>query len=58
MRKKLIKIGEKYFVEFNKRDIELYGLIDGDYIELEDMIIGKKVYNEKRNKRSENKIIK
>ena len=43
MRKKLIKMGtDGLSIYFTKNEIELYGLIVGDVIEINDMLLQKK----------------
>ena len=42
MKKKIKKYGNSLVIVFDKEDIELYGIKEGDWIELEDMLIQSK----------------
>jgi len=42
MKKRVKKWGTSLVVVFTKEDIDLYGIVEGDIIELEDMLIQKK----------------
>jgi len=42
MKKKLKRWGNNLVVVFTKEDEEIYGIIEGDIIELDDMIVQKK----------------
>ena len=39
MKKKIKKWGNSLVIVFDKEDVELYGLVEGDWIELDDMLI-------------------
>jgi len=50
MKKRIKKWGDSLVIVFNKDEVSLYGLREGDVIELDDMIL--------ENKKRVNKIIK
>ncbi len=39
MRKKIKKWGDSLVIVFTKEDCDLYGLVEGDIIELDDMLV-------------------
>ncbi len=41
MKKKIKKWGNSLVVVFDKEDIELHGLVEGDWVDLRDMLIQK-----------------
>lgn len=42
MKKRLKKYGNTLIINFTKEEQELYGLIEGDVINLDDMVVQKK----------------
>ena len=42
MRKKLTKWGEALGIYFTKSEVEMYGLVEGDVINIEEMLIEKR----------------
>ena len=42
MNKKLIKLdGGRLGIEFTNKEVEMWGIVEGDYIELDDMLVQK-----------------
>jgi len=41
MKKKLKKYGNSLVISFSKEEVETYGLVEGDTIDLDDMLIQK-----------------
>lgn len=51
MRKKVLKWGDSLVIRFSKAEVELFGIAEGDVIDLDDMLIDEVFRKSKERKR-------